>query len=116
MQKDKFAREEAVTQLTPAKSSDNVKVESPLNVRHGSNEYWHQKCENDKAKYNELIKTPISPDDTPGLMTAQKKKRPNLSNPVRVTQVSGFKEGQNVLEVLLVQDEKKEKEEKKKKI
>ena len=36
MQKDKFAREEAVTQLTPTKSSDNVK------------------CGNYKAKYNEL--------------------------------------------------------------
>ena len=42
MQKDKFAREEAVTQLTPTKSSDNVKVESPLNVWHGSKEYWCQ--------------------------------------------------------------------------
>ena len=116
MQKDKFAREEAVTQLTPTKSSDNVKVKLPLNVWHGSNEYWHQKCENYKAKYNELIKTSVSPDDTPGHLTAQKKKRPNLSNPVRVTQVCGSKEGQNVLEkVLLVQDEKKEKEEKKKK-
>ena len=32
MQKDKFAREQAVTQLTPTKSSDNIEVESPLNV------------------------------------------------------------------------------------
>ena len=62
MQKDKFAREEAVTQLTPTKSPDNVKVELPLNVRHQSKEYWRQKCENYKAKCNELIKTPISPD------------------------------------------------------
>ena len=74
MQKDKFAREEAVTQLTPTKSSDNVKVESPLNVWHGSKEYWCQKCEYYKAKCNELIKTPISPDDIPGLLTVQKKK------------------------------------------
>ena len=80
MQKDKFAREEAVTQLTPTKSSDNVK------------------CGNYKAKYNELIKTPISPDDIPGLLTVQKKKRPNPSKPVRVTQVCGSMEGQNVLE------------------
>ena len=64
-----------------------------------------------------MIKTPISPDDTPGLLTVQKKKRPNPSKPVRVTQVCGSMEGQSVLEkVLLVQDEKKEKEEKKKKI
>ena len=116
MQKDKFAREEAVTQLTPTKSSDNVKVESPLNVWHRSKEYWCQKCEYYKAKCNELIKTPISPDDIPGLLTVQKKKKPNPSKPVRVTQVCGSMEGQNVLEkVLLVQDEKKEKEEKKKK-
>ena len=52
MQKDKFAREKGVTQLTPTKSSDNVEVESPLNVRYGSKEYWHQKCENYKAKCN----------------------------------------------------------------
>ena len=116
MQKGKLAREEAVTQLTPTKSSNNVEAESPLNVRHGSKEYWRQKCENYKAKCNELIKTPISPDDIPGLLTVQKKKRPNPSYPVRVTQVCGSMEGQNVLEkVLLVQDEKKEKEEKKKK-
>ena len=64
-----------------------------------------------------MIKTPISPDDIPGLLTVQKKKRPNPFKPVRVTQVCGFMEGQNVLEkVLLVQDGKKEKEEKKKKI
>ena len=116
MQKDKFAREKAVTQLTPTKSSDNVEVESPLNVRHGSKEYWHQKCENYNAKCNELIKTPISPDDIPGLLTVQKKKRPNSSKPVRVTQVCRSMEVKNVLEkVLLVQDKKKEKEEKKKK-
>ena len=116
MQKDKFAREEAVTQLTPTKSSDNVKVESPLNVWHGSKEYWWQKCEYYKAKCNELIKTPISPDDIPGLLTVQKKKRPNPFKPVRVTQVCGSMEGQNVLEKhLLVQGKKKEKEEKKKK-
>ena len=63
-----------------------------------------------------MIKTPISPDDIPGLLTVQKKKKPNPSKPVRVTQVCGSMEGQSVLEkVLLVQDEKKEKEEKKKK-
>ena len=58
MQKD-IGREEAVTQLTPTKSSDNVKVESSLNVPHRTKEYWRQKCENYKAKSNELIKTPI---------------------------------------------------------
>ena len=93
-----------------------MEVESPLNVQHGSKEQWHQKCENYKAKCNELIKTPISPDDTPGLLTVQKKKRPNPSKPVTVTHVCRSVEGQNVLEkVLLVQDEKKKKEEKKKK-
>ena len=62
-----------------------------------------------------MIKTLISPDDIPGLLTVQKKKRPNPSKPVRVTQVCGSMEGQNVLEkVLLAQEEKKEKEEKKK--
>ena len=61
MQKDKFAREEALAQLTPTKSSDNA--------QHRSKEYWCQKCENYKAKCNELIKTPISPDDPPGLLT-----------------------------------------------
>ena len=59
MQKDKFPREEAVTQLTPTKSSDNVEVESPLNVWLGSKEYWCQNCEKYKVKCNELIKTPI---------------------------------------------------------
>ena len=64
-----------------------------------------------------MIKTPISPDDIPDLLTVKKKKRPNPSKPLRVTQVCGSMEGQNVLQkVLLVQDEKKEKEEKKKKI
>ena len=48
-----------------------------------------------------MIKTPISPDDTPGLLTVQKKKRPNPSKPVRVTQVCGSTEGQNVLEKVL---------------
>ena len=48
-----------MTQLTPIKSSDNVKVESSVNVPHRPKEYWHQKCENYKAKSNELIKTPI---------------------------------------------------------
>ena len=116
MQKDKFAREEAVTQLTPTRSSDNEKIELSLNVWHGSKEYWHQKSENYKAKCNELIKTPISQDDTPGLLAVQKRKRPNPSKPVRVTQVCGSMKGQNVLEkVLFVEDKKKEKEEKKKK-
>ena len=58
MQKDKFAREEAVTQFTPTKSSENMKVESPLNILHGSKEYWCHNCENYKAKCNELVKTP----------------------------------------------------------
>ena len=98
MQKDKFAREEAVTQLTPTKSSDNEKVESPLNVLRGSKEYWRKKCENYKAKCNELIKTPISPDDISGLLTVQKKKRPNPSKPLRVTQVCGSMECHNVHE------------------
>ena len=40
MQEDKFAREEAMIQFAPTESSDNVKVESPLNVQHGSKEYW----------------------------------------------------------------------------
>ena len=53
-QEEKFVRQEAMTQLTPTKSSDNVKVESTVNVRHGSQEYWCQKCENYKAKCNEL--------------------------------------------------------------
>ena len=39
MQKDKFSREEAMRQLTTTKSSDNMEVESPLNVKHGSEEY-----------------------------------------------------------------------------
>ena len=86
-----------MTQLAPAKSSDNVKVESPLNVLHGSKEYWCQKCENCKAKCNELIKTAISPDDISGLLTVQKKKRPNPSKPLRVTQVCGSMECHNVL-------------------
>ena len=42
------------------------------NIRHGPKEYWHQKCENYKVKCNELIKTLISPDDIPGLLTVQK--------------------------------------------
>ena len=101
---------------TPTKSSDNVEVELPLNVQHGSKEYWRQKCENYKAKCNQLIKTPISPDDTPGLLTAQKKKIPNPSKSVTVTQVCGSMEGQNAHEkVLPVQDKNKEKDEKNKK-
>ena len=93
-----------------------MEVESPLNVQHGSKEQWHQKCENYKAKCNELIKTPISPDDIPGLLTVQKKKRPNPSKPVRVTQVCRSIEGQNVLEkVLLVQDMRRRKRKRKRK-
>ena len=75
-----------------------MEVESPFTVWHGSKEYWWKKSENYKAKQNELIKTPISPDDIPSLLTVQKKKRPTPSKPVRVTQVCGSMESQNVLE------------------
>ena len=106
-----------MTQLAPAKSSDSVKVESPLNVLHGPKEYWCQKCENYKAKCNELIKTAISPDDISGLLTVQKKKRPNPSKPLRVTQVCGSMECHNVLKKVVTfskREERKGREKEKK--
>ena len=63
-----------------------------------------------------MIKTPISPDDIPGLLTLQKKKRPNPSKPIRVTQVCGSMEGQDVLEkVLLFKTRRKKRKRKREK-
>ena len=54
MDQKAFKKAGAVTSCTPVKEKANLVIEFPLNVRHGSAEYWLKKIINTEAMVSDF--------------------------------------------------------------
>lgn len=106
MQKDKFVQASSVIQdetdetAGPSSSTSNTSmVESPVGIKKYTKQYYTQKLENSLETIQKLEdsfkSTPLEEID--GLLTIKKvKPKPKVTSNMRVTQVYGSMEGQQI--------------------
>ena len=109
MQQEKFIQAEACIEGPIDESSQQDQrlattpvIESPKVVRHDSKEYWKAKFDSMSKKYGEVVeayneKKSINIAEVPGLLKVTKVKPKITNKAVRVTQVHGSMEGQDII-------------------
>ena len=95
MDQKAFKKGEAVTSITLVKRKADLVIESPLDVRQGSPEYWWKKIEFTETMISNLQSTFLASDEVlPELFLIDYFK---LSKAVHLTQAHGFMQEKRIL-------------------
>jgi len=117
MDQAKFERAEAILNppSTPQKAeTSSATINSPLNLRKGSAEYYKFKYEQAQEKIKQLESTPFDPSEVPSVFRYDRIK-PKKSRNQRITSVHESMTAKHILNIVKENNKKNEEKEHKKK-
>ena len=101
-------RAKAVTNSTPIQDKTNLIIESPLNVRNGSEKYWQKEIKNAEAMISDSEITPLTKEEIlPELILIKKTAPKQICKATFVTQVHGSMEAKHIVTKVSLLEKKK---------